>query len=84
MFPDSPIAKKFTCASTKCAYLATFGLAPYFQQLLTEELKEVPFKSLAFDESFNHITKKSQMDFNVRFWVASKNKIVDRYLFSRF
>ena len=84
MFPDSPKANKFICASTKSAYLATFGLAPYFQQLLTEQLKEVPFYSLAFDESFNHITKKSQMDFNVRFWVASKNKIVGRYLFSSF
>ena len=27
MFPDSEIAKKFSCGKTKCAYLVKYGLA---------------------------------------------------------
>ena len=39
MFPDSEIAGRFSCGERKCAYLSTFGLAPYFLSLLTSELK---------------------------------------------
>ena len=34
MFPDSTIAKKFTCGATKTAYLAIFGLADFFKKAL--------------------------------------------------
>ena len=30
MFPDSEIAAKFSCSETRCCYLTTHGLAPYF------------------------------------------------------
>lgn len=33
MFPDSQIARMFSCGENKCAYLCTFGLAPYFKKL---------------------------------------------------
>ena len=29
MFPDSEIAKNFSCSESKARYIATFGLAPY-------------------------------------------------------
>merc|ERR1711874_963533 len=84
MFTDSPTASKFSCARTKMAYITVFGLAPYFKQILENKLKEVPYYSISFDESYNTITKNEQMDFSVRFWDEEKQQIVDRYLGSHF
>ena len=39
MFPDNPIASKFTCGEKKCSYFTTFGIAPYVQELLALKLK---------------------------------------------
>ena len=41
MFHDSQIAKTFTCGRDKCAYiyLSTFGIAPYFQDVLVKSVK---------------------------------------------
>ena len=39
MFPDSGIAKSFTCGATKCAYLTCFGLAPYFHEQLVDMVR---------------------------------------------
>ena len=41
MFPDSKIAKDFSCGRTKCGYLVTHGLAPHFKTLLVEDLNEL-------------------------------------------
>ena len=84
MFTDSPTARKFSCGRTKMAYITVFGLAPYFKQILENKLKEVPYYSISFDESYNTTTKNEQMDFSVRFWDEEKQQIVDRYLGSQF
>ena len=39
MFPDNQIAKKFSLARTKCSYMITYGIAPYFASLLLEDIK---------------------------------------------
>ena len=39
MFPDSGIAKTFTCGATKCTYLTCFGLAPYFHEQLVDMVR---------------------------------------------
>jgi len=39
MFPDSLIAKTFSCAEKKTSYLATFSIATYFLILLKENAK---------------------------------------------
>ena len=36
LFPDSNIAKIFACGKTKCSYIVTYGLAPYFKGLLND------------------------------------------------
>ena len=41
MFPDSKIAKDFSCGRTKCDYLVTHGPAPHFKTLLVEDLNEL-------------------------------------------
>ena len=37
-----------------------------------------------FDESYNHVSKKSQMDLHVRYWDCVKNEVVTRYYSSQF
>ena len=49
VFADSTIAKQFTCGEKKCAYLACFGVAPFFQQQLLEEIKKLRSFVLLFD-----------------------------------
>ena len=66
------------------AYMTTFGLAPYFTDILVNQLHEVHFYSLSFDESYNSILKKEQLDVLVRFYDADREKVVDRYLCSKF
>lgn len=41
MFPDSKIASQFSCGEKKCAYIAAFGLEPYFKRLLLKEVSEL-------------------------------------------
>jgi hypothetical protein len=53
MFPDSQIAKAFTCGPSKMSYLTVFGLALYFEIQLIEELDKASFYSVSFDESYN-------------------------------
>ena len=56
-FPDSEIAKQFSCAKTKIMYLCVFGLAPYYEQKLLNILDNVPYYSISFDVSLNKETK---------------------------
>ena len=65
MFPDSKIAQGMSCRPTKMSYLVTFGTAPYFKQLLVEDLKKAPHFIVLLDESFNAELHQAQMDFTV-------------------
>ena len=84
MFPDSDIAKQFTCAKTKLMYLSVFGLAPYYEQKFLNTLDNVPYYSLSFDESFNKVTKNEQMDFSIRYWDDESHQVQDQYFTSKF
>ena len=53
MFPDSSIAQGMSCGPTKLSYLITFVTAPYFKQLLVEDLKKAPYFVVLFDESLD-------------------------------
>lgn len=50
MFPDSNIAKHFSCGRTKQVYLLNFALAPYFRQKIVDALNN-SFYSVSFDEA---------------------------------
>ena len=82
MFPDSNIAKKFTCGEKKASYLTCFGIAPHFKSLLKEKVKSADGYVLLFDESLNHELQKKQMDFHVRMW--NHDKVETRYFASEF
>lgn len=67
MFPDSLIAKHFTCAESKSRYMTIHGLGVYLQQLLRDKVKNEKYV-LLFDESLNKQLQKKQMDVHLRFW----------------
>ena len=68
MFPDSEIAKSFSCGKTKCVFIVKFGIAPYFAELLNCQLKDVEYFVALFEECFNCVAKKTEMDLHIRFW----------------
>ena len=84
MFPDSGIAKTFTCGATKCAYLTCFGLAPYFHEQLVDMVRSTACYSISFDECMNRISQNEQMDLIIRYWDGNTNKVAVRYLGSEF
>ena len=62
VFPDSDISKRFQ--RTKASYVAHFGLAPYFHELVFLKLSDCPYFSLSFDESSDSSVQKGQ-------WISS-------------
>ena len=79
MFEDSQIAQYFFLGSTKLSYNITFGLEPYVKNLLLENVDEVNSYSLSFDESYNRIMKKGQMDLLIRFRDSAQDRVQTRY-----
>ena len=57
MFPDSDIAKQFDCGPSKNSYICSFGLAPYCEDKLYDNLNNATFYSVSFDESYDNETK---------------------------
>ena len=85
MFPDSAIARKFSCGETKCSYLIQFGLAPYFKEDLSNKIqKPGTIFVVSFDESLNKVLQEEQMDLLLRFWDDELNRVVTRYFDSVF
>ena len=84
MFPDSSIVKNFACGKTKCSYIVTYGLAPYFKSLLNDTISTLDCFVAMFDESYNKISKRGQMDLHVRLWDSKNNCVATRYFNSKF
>ncbi|XP_046874041.1 uncharacterized protein LOC124466288 isoform X2 [Hypomesus transpacificus] len=80
MFPDSVIAKTFTCGPNKIAYVARFGLGEFIKRELIRSITG-PYVVM-FDESLNQTTKTKQLDVHVRFW--NNGNVKSRYLGSQF
>ncbi|XP_063229695.1 uncharacterized protein LOC134534921 [Bacillus rossius redtenbacheri] len=84
MFPDSSIAKQFSCSATKCAYMICFGLAPHFKAAIFKTANEVEHYCLLFDESLNLSNQKKQMDIHIRLWDPNSDEVVTRFFTSVF
>ena len=54
----------------------SFGIAPYFMDLLLKELKDAPCFVISFDESFNEELEKEQMDLIVRYFKDGEVKSI--------
>ena len=78
-FKDNKIAQSFSCGSTKCGYVVNFGLASFFKSLLAEALNDASHCICCFDESYNSVIKKRQMDMHVPYWDNTANAVFKRY-----
>ncbi|XP_035204497.1 uncharacterized protein LOC118179433 [Stegodyphus dumicola] len=78
MFPDSVIARNVSFSERKFAYLCHFGLKPYFQSLIYDELKNI--SHLLFDETLNKRNKKEQLDLHIRYCQSDQNQVVTQFL----
>lgn len=79
MFPDSAIARQFSCGERKCSYLCNFGLAPYIKNVLTRNVNSEDGYVLLFDESLNEKNRLKQMDVHVRCWGGQNRNQVGPY-----
>ena len=75
MFPDIKIANNFSLARTKCSYMITYVIAPYFASLLLEDIKHSDNFLDSFDESLNSVTANEQMDIIITFWDKLNSKV---------
>ena len=74
MFPDSAIAKEFSCARTKASYILTDGIGDYEHSNLVEKMKNTNF-SILIDES-TQIQGKKFLHILSRFYDTKKSDIV--------
>ncbi|KAK5900192.1 hypothetical protein CesoFtcFv8_009591 [Champsocephalus esox] len=74
MFPDSEIAAQFACGESKCSYVCTYGLAPYFKRLILTDVSKQTAYVVLFDETMNHHLQSKQMDVHVRLWDGAEVK----------
>lgn len=77
MFPDSKIAKDFSCKRTKTTLIVKENLGKHFQEELFTLLQRC-FFSLIMDETTDVGTKK-QCAYTIIFYCDSKNKTVTRF-----
>ena len=84
MFPDSEIAKTFKLGPSNSAYLFTYGIAPYFKNLLQQAVKAAPYFVASFDECSNRITQDEQMDVVLRYRDTTEATAKTRYYSSEF
>ena len=68
MFPDSKIVESFALGADKLHYLITYGIAPYFYDLLKDNVNNSERYTVLFDESSSRISQTSQMDILLRYW----------------
>ncbi|CAN7985972.1 unnamed protein product [Ixodes hexagonus] len=83
MFPDSEVAKAFSCGEKKCAYVTCHGLRPFFLSTLQREVEQCEHCVVLLDESANDYLHRKQMDVYIRFWNSS-HKVATRYYTSVF
>lgn len=82
ILPDDEIVRDMSLASTKCMYSLAYGLGPHYHNELVKDA-EREFYSLIVDEATTQQNKK-QFDILIKYWSATENLVVTRYLSSCF
>ena len=67
MFSDKKVVKAFSCGKTGYSYVLSYGIAPYFLELLNTQLMELEHFVALFDESYNKVEKQGQIDLHIQF-----------------
>nr|XP_037276267.1 uncharacterized protein LOC119169257 [Rhipicephalus microplus] len=77
MFPDSDIAKKFSCGRIKLARIVSDGLGPYFKgQVVTELCQPNVYFSIMIDKTPKPELRVQQLDVLVRYFSSSQQEVV--------
>ena len=79
MFPDSKTAASMELGKNKLKSIKNHGLAPYFKNILIEDLGSAGFLSVCCDESLNSATQNCEMDLFLRYWDNIESKLQVRY-----
>ena len=86
--PDSTVPKDMKLGRTKIGYLIQFGLAPYYTALIFSSLLPkvgtAPRFTSCFDEAFNRISKRKQMDVHIIYFDDEKMQVTRNYIGSHF
>ena len=81
-FPDSVIAKQVWIGPTKMSYMVSYGLGPYFRQMIIRDIIEGhSYYTVHFDETLLAQTKK-HMDLLVCYWLETDSAVKVKYLTS--
>ena len=88
LFPDSAIPGQLQLKRTKIGYMITFGLAVHFQKIVMDTLipdfgARLHFVS-CYDEAWNPISKRKQMDLHVIYFDEKEVKVKRSYIGSTF
>ena len=88
LFPHNKIPEQLELGRTKLGYLLQFGLTPYYKEQLCSSLLPVtgfaPEFVSCFDEAFNHISNRKQIDAHVFYFYEEKQQVVRFYIGSHF
>ena len=81
-FPDSLIARHVTFGAIKMSYMVSYGLGPYFRQMIIKDIIEGhSYFTLHFDGTVSAQTKK-HMDLLVHYWSEREHIVKVKYLTS--
>ncbi|XP_071033143.1 uncharacterized protein [Parasteatoda tepidariorum] len=85
MFPDSSIAKHFSCGRAKLSYFISDGIGLYLKEKLLEEIvKYNSYYSIQLDETPISEKRAKQLDVHVRFYSESRKQVISNHLESFF
>ena len=75
MFPDSEIASMKQLGKGKLKYVANYGTAPPFTELLKEHVRSSEWFVVCYDENLNKIIQESEMDLVISSGIISQTKL---------
>ena len=79
-FPDSVIARNVKIGPSKMSYMVSYGLGPYFRQMIIKDIVEGnSYFTLHFDETISAQTKK-HVDLLVRYWSEREHVVKVKYI----
>ena len=81
-FPDSVIARNVKIGPSKISYMFSYGLGPYFRQMIIKDIAEGnSYFTLHFNETISAQTKK-HMDLLVCYWSEREHVVKVKYITS--
>ena len=80
-FHDSVIARNVKIGPSKMSYMVSYGLGPYFRQMIIKDIVEGNYFTLHFDEMILAQTKK-HMDLLVHYWSEREHVVKVKYISS--